>query len=523
MNRKQRRAGATGRSAASSRTRLSRSPIVDALESFRDGDLAGAEAICRRILARRSGDSDANHILGLIAHHGGDLAGARESIGKAVAAAPDNQAFHYNLGNVLRDSGDTEGAVEAYRRALDLDPALAEAAGNLAALLEDANRLEEAKTTAAVGLAANPGDPLLNLTMAKLERRRGDPGRALDRLAKVERASLDPVLGMGIDFELGRNHDLAGDAQRAYAHFAEANSVHAGLAAANGFDKECYLAEIDASSRRFTEDWVASWTPTPPPPPGDAGPAFVVGFPRSGTTLLEQLIDAHPGTRTLSEKPAVEAMKRAVAALPKGYPRALAGLDRERIDGLRAAYHEAAGRFVEGHPERLLVDKLPLNMAEAGLIARVFPDARFVLAVRHPCDVCLSCFMQSFTVNDAMASFFTVEDAARLYVRVMELWQRYQRVLGLDVHTVRYEDLIDDFRGESERLLEFLGLEWDDAVLAFAESAKGRGRIATPSYHQVSEPLYRRARYRWRRYAELLRPVMAELKPFIEGFGYSAD
>jgi len=164
-----------------------------------------------------------------------------------------------------------------------------------------------------------------------------------------------------------------------------------------------------------------------------------------------------------------------------------------------------------------------MGTVDVGLILRVFPAARFIVAVRHPCDVCLSCFMQDFKMNDVTANFVTLEETAFLYAEVMGLWQHYVRVLPHAYHVVRYEDVVDDFRTETRRLLQFLDLDWDDAVLDYAEHARRRGMITTASYHQVIEPIYRRARYRWRRYARQLEPAIRVLRPHIEYFGYADE
>jgi hypothetical protein len=144
------------------------------------------------------------------------------------------------------------------------------------------------------------------------------------------------------------------------------------------------------------------------------------------------------------------------------------------------------------------------------------------MVVRHPCDACLSCFMQDFRLNDAMSNYLRLEDAALLYWKVMNLWRQYLRLLPVPYHMVKYEDLVDDFEGQTGLLLEFLNVPWDDAVLGYTDHAKTLGRIHTPSYSQVSQPIYRRARYRWVRYAEFFEPVMHLLKPHIEYFGYQS-
>jgi sulfotransferase family protein len=144
------------------------------------------------------------------------------------------------------------------------------------------------------------------------------------------------------------------------------------------------------------------------------------------------------------------------------------------------------------------------------------------VALRHPCDVVLSGFMQAMKPNAAMVLFDSIESTAGFYAQVMGLWLRYREVLALHHLTVRYEDLVGDFAGETRRILAFLGLPWDDALLGYAERAKGRA-IATPSYHQVVQPIYRRSVDRWRNYRSAFDQALPILQPFLETFGYAGD
>ena len=171
-------------------------------------------------------------------------------------------------------------------------------------------------------------------------------------------------------------------------------------------------------------------------------------------------------------------------------------------------------------PARLLLDKFPMNTLLVGLLHRVFPQAKFVFALRHPCDVVLSCFMQDFSLNNTMANFCTLADAVRMYTRTMELWQHYRAALPLAVHAIRYEDVVDDFDGQVAALCGFLGVPWREDLRDFSGKALARGRIDTPSYEQVSRPIYRDARYRWQRYRKYLEPHLPALQPWIERFGY---
>jgi hypothetical protein len=244
----------------------------------------------------------------------------------------------------------------------------------------------------------------------------------------------------------------------------------------------------------------------------------MLGFPRSGSTLLDQILNAHPDIETLEEKPILETVEY---GLGSEYPDALATLRNADIADLRAEYFSALDQHISGSRDlsKTYIDKLPLNTARVGLIHRLFPQAKIILSLRHPCDCCLSGFMQTFQPNPAMASFLSLERAAGLYAVTMGLWRQYTEVLPIDYHCVRYEDIVADFEAEARRIIDYLRLPWTDDILNYREKMKGR-RIATPSYHQVNEPIYRRSIERWRNYEEQFEKVLPVLSPFIDYFGY---
>jgi len=200
---------------------------------------------------------------------------------------------------------------------------------------------------------------------------------------------------------------------------------------------------------------------------------------------------------------------------------ALDSLAEAGVVRLRAVYlEELRARLGDPAGDRLVIDKLPLNLVHAGLIHRLFPEARFILALRHPCDAVLSCFMQNFALNDAMANFLDLEAAARLYDAIMRLWVAAEETLSLRVHVLKYEDLVADLPGTVQPLMAFLGLDWHDGMADYQTTALGRGRINTPSYQQVTEPLYSRASGRWLNYRDQMAPVLPLLAPWAERFGY---
>jgi len=198
----------------------------------------------------------------------------------------------------------------------------------------------------------------------------------------------------------------------------------------------------------------------------------------------------------------------------------LADLDADGIGKLRDAYFAAVEKEIALRDDALLIDKSPLHMNKVPLIHRLFPDARFILALRHPCDVILSCFMTAFRLNDAMANFLDLRTAAEYYDLSFGHWTNCTSIMPVSVHAIRYEDLVDDAAAQLGPLLDYLDLAWDDSVLDHVSTARARGAITTASYAQVTETMYQRASGRWQRYRQHLEPVLPALAPWAEKFGY---
>ena len=324
-----------------------------------------------------------------------------------------------------------------------------------------------------------------------------------------------------IEMALGQIYDHLDEAERAFAFMSSGNCRKAKICGFTAASRQTYLDRA-AALRRLATPGLARVV-------GELAkfdraeyqtPAFLIGFPRSGTTLMEQILDSHPAIQAMEEKGAVAAMVNRFLTVAGDQEDALATMTEEEANLLRQVYFDEVSKYVELRPGALLLDKMPLNTVGAPLILRIFPKAKFILAIRHPCDVSLSCLMQNFTFNEGMASFFFMEDTAGMYTAVMGAWRSYVDTLPLNYHRVRYEDLIGNVEIETRALLEFLGLEWDEAVLQHTDHARQRENINTPSYHQVVQPIYQHAKYRWKRYQKQLAPVVAELQPFISYFGY---
>jgi tetratricopeptide (TPR) repeat protein len=485
------------------------------------GRLDEAVASYKRALAIKPDYAEAHSNLGSAFLDLGRLEDAVASCRKALAIEPEYVGAYRNLSSALLDLGAMDEAIAICRKALALKPDYAEVHGNLAEALEKTNRTEDLREAVAVAKRNCPGHPRLSLSEAQLLYRDGD-FEAARAVLETTGGVIDDARFMGERAHLlGKLCDRLDDTDAAFNYFREGNLRCGDNPVAKVADAKRYLARVDVLARRFTADWIADWKNLEKSGDDRPDPVFLVGFPRSGTTLLDTILRSHPAISVVEESPAIRNMRDALGRFSGGHPDGLAGIDPADLVELRQIYFAELDQHLEQEDRSaVVIDKMPLNTVEAGLIHRIFPAARFLFVQRHPCDCVLSCFMQNFYPNDAMLNFLDLEDAARLYDKVMTLWQQYQAVLPLEVYTVRYESLIEAIEETLTPLLDFLGVDWDDGVRNYADTAYSRGKISTASYNQVTQPLYTRARGRWQRYREQMQPVLPTLLPWVSRFGY---
>jgi hypothetical protein len=264
----------------------------------------------------------------------------------------------------------------------------------------------------------------------------------------------------------------------------------------------------------------AQWTPLRAPEAQES-PIFVVGFPRSGTTMLETMLDAHPLLTGMDERTFVQDIVEELRSAGFEYPQHIGRIDDALADRLRDVYWRLVRMRARIAPGKRLVDKNPLNILRLPLIARIFPNARIILALRHPCDVVLSNYMQTFRTPAYVSLTASIESTARGYADTFAFWLDQVAVLAPNVLELRYEDVVDDIDAQSRRIADFVGVDWDARMVNFHERAKERGFIATPSYHQVVEPINRKGVARWERYRRHLEPAIPLLQPYIERWNYT--
>lgn len=439
-----------------------------------------------------------------------------------IAARPDFAPGHAARAQVLAALGRLTEAEAAYRRALDLEPDNIAALAGLAALLGRGGAHAQARPLAERVLAVQPNFPEAVTTLASADLADGDPAAAKARLEALladERLSpLERALAEGL---MGDVLDAQGRIAEAFHAYTACNlglrSAYAdareGAADALGFAR-AVIARIDSlGADAFSPAGADRASPA-------AGHVFLLGFPRSGTTLLEQVLASHPEVEALEERDTLAEAARAYLAAPEDLTRLAAASDAE-LAPLRAAYWDrvrAEGAEAAG---KVFVDKHPLATFKLPLIARLFPDAKVLIARRDPRDVVLSCYRRRFAMSSSAYQLLTLPSAAGFYDAAMQLAERFQPVLGDRARVVRHEALVSDFDATAGEVCAFLGLPWTDQLRAFSARVRERG-VATPSGAQLAGGLSAEGIGSWRRYADQLAPVLPELAPWVERFGYEA-
>jgi len=472
---------------------------------------------------------DPNHLeallnAGLALHLRGRLGQARRYFEQAIHVDEHNALAWFYLGALLHELDEAEPALDALHKALAFNPGEIEAWVEVASIHEQAGRLDEADTALERAAQIDPRHPAMQLELARLRRRQGKLEEALEWLRKLASRQLPPRLAQQYCFESGIALDRAGHYDQAFEAYATGNQLLAGNVRRQDVDPRGFERECETLSR-WLQRGAPGGRPRDDDPVEDRGAdlCFLVGFQRSGTTLLETMLDAHPDIASIEERPTLERVIDELHAGKPAYPDAMETLDAAAVTRLRGLYRAEVERHLGGRKAALVVDKLPLRFMHAGLIHRLFPEARILFALRHPCDVVLSNFMQVYAVSEASIHFDTLQSSAAIYARAMGLWRQIEERLPLRLQYTRYEALVADPEAEISSVCSYLGVEPVAAMFDHSARMAGRAPVRTASYQQVAEPLHQRSAGRWLNYRTQLAPHLPVLRPFAEHYGYSVQ
>jgi len=448
---------------------------------------------------------------------------AIEAYRAAVAIQPDSAALHCRLGWAYELGQELAEARRSHLRALELDSDNPEILGRLAFLLTRTGSWSEARSYADRALAADPNHVAAHLAIATTDIEEGAYEAADVRLAALladaQTTTNNRYLALGLLGDLRDRQDRVGEAMSVFAASKlEARKHYPVPLAPDGTTMSQAVSLLTAHFRHMP-----SLAPAEKAAAKSAGQTthfFLLGFLRSGTTLMEQVLASNPDVVTLEERePAAEAT---VAFSPQARKlRALAEASEQTLDEYRERYWQKVRNHGVDVQNRIFIDKGPIYTVKLPVLVRLFPRAKFLFAIRDPRDVVLSCYRRRFRINPTTYEFLTLEGTARFYDSVMSLAEIYRDKLPLDIYEVRHESLVEDFDGQTRALCKFMGLPWNDAMRKFSDRSK-LGAIATASSAQIARGLNREGIGQWRRYAGELAPVLPILQPWVEKFCYSA-
>ncbi|HEX3992530.1 MAG TPA: sulfotransferase, partial [Acetobacteraceae bacterium] len=538
------------------------------------GRAAAAQALIRRLVHFEPNNFEATNELALLLLGKGALGEAEIHARNAIRIAPQAPQAHNLMGMIMTEAQRPRLGEYHYRKVLEItgtrDPIVL---ANLAWCLKNQGRMEEARALYVESTATAPDIRETLLGWARLEeadrnfaaageildrldaRFPNDPGSVLtravllgrmkrpdDALALLDRKAPAPEgttqsgaigdslasapIGLGPTelSEKGRLLDQLDRHDEAWAAFVEGKRLARELTGSAYLDQ--LAGDAIARLRGFFVSGRLALLPRAGVRSDVPQPVFVLGFPRSGTTLVEQTLSAHPAISAGDELPLINDITNIMPRMlnsPLQYPEALAELwmgdQRDGLDNLRDYYLQKAAQMAVAEPGAAwFTDKMPLNETHLGLIALLFPASPLIHVIRHPLDVMISALSNHFTHGYFCAT--ALESAATHYVRVMDLVMHYRAEMALRYLPVRYDAMVTNQEETVRSILDFIGVPFDERCLSFHEN---RRYARTASYAQVTEPLYDRSLYRYRNYRQHLEPVIPILRPTIERLGYTVD
>jgi tetratricopeptide (TPR) repeat protein len=453
-----------------------------------------------------------------------DYAAAERCFEKAVRIAPGKTEALVAAGQQSRDFGNFAMAERYFQRALELKDISPGTLVKLAEIYERIRRLAEAADLTDRALRLDGACAPALLLRAKLDRQAGRFNEAEKLLRSFLLLKSEPAIRTQGWYELGGILDRQGCYDEAMAAFLEAKAQLYPGAGPHVAELKIVRTRLERMKTGISAEMLRRWFDCAPALPPPRRLALLGGHPRSGTTLLEQVLDSHPDIVSVEETTIFhdDAYIPLTRGLPDNEPMlsVLEAASSAALQQSRAGYFHSVEMFL-GNPigDRLLIDKNPSLTFLIPLLIRIFPEIKLLVALRDPRDVCLSCFMQPLPLNQGSVSYLSLDGTVEEYIALMSLWRTVAPLIKNPSMEVRYEDMVDDLKPVAQRTLDFLGVPWDACVLGFDEHARKKV-VRSPTYADVTKPVYKRAVGRWRNYQKHLEPHLDKLEPFVKAFGY---
>jgi tetratricopeptide (TPR) repeat protein len=469
----------------------------------RIGRTLDAENLLRRCVELAPGFRMARQNYAMVLHRQNKWGEALREVEQLLEDEPSNPGLRNLKAAVLGRVGEYQGSIELYRAVLADYPRQPKVWMSLGHALKTANHHAESVEAyrRCIALAPHLGEVWWSLANLKTFRFTADDVAAMHAQLAGELANEDRY---HFDFSLGKAYEDAGDYAASFEHYARGNALRRKLIR---YDADDNAAHVERSQRLFTRQFFAERAGWGCPAPD---PIFIVGLPRSGSTLVEQILASHSQVEGTQELPDITMIARMVAnrtsrAEGTAYPRALEKYSAAELRALGERYLEHT-RIQRKTSRPLFIDKMPNNFAHVGMIQLILPNAKIIDARRHPLGCCFSCFKQHF----ARGQNFTYDlgELGRYYRDYVELMAHFDQVLPGRVHRVTYERMVDDTEAEVRRLLEYCGLPFEEEVLRFHENQRA---VRTASSEQVRRPIFREGLDQWRHFDPWLGPLKQAL------------
>ena len=462
--------------------------------------------------------AEAYYNMGIALKDKGDPEAAIDSYKQALKIKPDYAEAYNNMGNALTDKSDPEAAINSYKQALKIKPDYANVYINTCEVYEKSNKLAELSeviSRAKTALKEFPDDLLLYETLYYFRSNNYEHSEKLISLVNIDQLDL---IRRPLFLQLkAKLHHYQKNYKSAFNSFAEMNHSVINSSDYKGKEAQVYFDELLHRVQQLKNIVETPYSQSLAEPSIDT-PTFLIGFPRSGTTLLDTILRTHSKIDVIEEKAML--LKAQLHLGNKLSIVDIENLTNGELANAKEIYFKELEKFVSTKSGGCVIDKLPLNIIDVPIIHKLFPTAKFILVLRHPLDSILSCWMQLFRLNPAMANMVELDRIVDFYGEAMTVLELSEKRYSLNVHRIRYEDLVLDMKLEVSNLLMFLELGWENELEDYQETALKRGIISTPSYSQVIEPIYKTASYRWEKYRKPLEKYFVKIEKWTTKFGY---
>ncbi len=526
--------------------------LINAYEALRADNKIKGKNLLEKANAINPNIFEVNFNLGILNNNLNNFEDSIKFFENAKKLNQNNHSIYSNLGFAYEKINNTELSLQNYHRAIKLDSSNAVDHFNLGTLYKKIKNLEKSEIFLKNSISLKPDykAAFINLfdvydrsnqfekyenLLKEAETKIDDKnlwlfysGQHLYKIKEYKRAiKILEDLKLNKEYylqEISRLHILAksydqiGEYSKAFIFFKKNNNLFSEYKGKK-IDKNIYIKYVEQRINYFNNFNLNNWSKNIIKSKFSE-PIFLIGFPRSGTTLLDTILRTHKSLDVIEEKPIIKNFLIQLEKKTLNDFTNLDNLDQEFIEDMQNFYFKEREKYQSKKDVKLVIDKLPLNIIHIAEILRFFPNAKFIFALRHPYDSVLSCFMQQFDLNPSMKNFISLESSAFLYDLVMKLWKIYKKNFLFDSHFIKYEDVVTNFETTIKKLFEFIGVNWTNELNKFYLTARNRRDIATPSYNQVTSPLYLKSLNRWKNYNLYFKDSKIYLDKWVNEFDY---